>query len=82
MSSTSTFDKNEPQYKMSDEFARCLMAELKKHNIKFSQFCDIVGVNKYYLRKVVDRNVQMSCYLSLLETIAEMANIKNIKLYK
>lgn len=82
MNKSSPFNKLEEQYQMSNYFAKTIMQKLKKNNISFTQFCQILNVSPYYLRKVIDRNIQASCYISLLEKIAEIINVSGIKLYK
>lgn len=76
------YDKKETLYKMSDEFVKQIIKRIKENNLTFSRYCTIIDVNKYYLRKVMDRRIQMACHLSFLEKIAERTNISGIKLFK
>ena len=79
---TSTQKSSDNLYQMSNDFAKEIIKKIKEYNLTFSKYCALINVNKYYLRKVMDRKIQMACHLSFLEKIAERTNISGIKLFK
>lgn len=82
MTPINSYNKLETQYKMSDKFAKIILIKLKENKMEFSKFCELLKVDEYFLKKVIDRKIQASCYMSLLEKIAKLINVSEIKLYK
>lgn len=61
---------NEKQYQMTDEFYNAIMKYLKENDISLREFCDSMNLPVYLVRKVMDRNIRMHCYMSLLVKIS------------
>lgn len=77
-------NRNEPQYQMSDYLFYSIIEYLQKNEIKFSEFCKELKLSKYYLRKIMDRNIKMNTYRGLYFRLANHCNIEqdaNHKLY-
>ena len=61
---------NERQYQMTDEFYNSIMKYLKENNISLHELCDSMHLPVYFVKKVMDRNIRMHCYMSLLVKIS------------
>lgn len=63
---------NAEQFKMSEALYYELMKYLGEHHITIKDFCTQIGLPKceYMIRKIINRDIQMSAYKSLLDTIA------------
>lgn len=70
----------EVQYQMSKEFGIHILKFMKSNNMNFSQFANYVKIDEYMLYKIMSRKIKMSCFLSLLEKLANCTQANGIKL--
>lgn len=68
-------NRNETQYQMSDYLFCEVVNYLQVNNVKFSEFCKALKLPKYYLRKIMDRDIKMNTFKDLYIKIANYCNI-------
>lgn len=59
------------QKQMSDEFYKKCVIYIKSNNLTFAEFAERVGIEKYMLRKILDRRIKMYCPSTTLEKIGK-----------
>lgn len=67
-----SWSANAEQFKMSEALYYSLIKYLNENRLTIKDFCAQIGLPKceYMIRKIINRNIQMYAYKSLLDTIA------------
>lgn len=76
------FKRNTIQYQMSDELALFIIKFIKRNNITFDEFCKGLGMPKYFVRKIVDRKIQMHVYGETLLKIRKYVGAEDLPAIK